>query len=407
MDGCPSPGLGASRGRYCAGPPVERRAGRDVRRWQPLRMAWSLRVRRFTVPPRTPDREPRRRGLLLLQGLVGHTRRRAERARPGVLVSFRKSGPPSGNLIASRPAEVPPVVPAVIPTPAPTPPSPPPTLAAAPAVATPPPVEPVGARRGSPAERARKPVESQLRRHRCRPPPISTSGSSPYPPPSPRPTGPRRPAFRPPISTRSSSPTPPKRRRPPPWPRKPWTRRAETWNRWDCSSAPSTSVRARASVTSMPTANFLSTPDPVRDRYLEFQPKVEASAPVGAGRLALTYEPILRALGSFEVTQSNSHPVLLSLDVPFGASGRLKLTDEFISGVLETTEVDPGGSTSSTWAASTRTRSGWTPASSWVRARASSSAAASTGSTSRSRPPSSTTSASRARSASASRPPRP
>jgi hypothetical protein len=70
---------------------------------------------------------------------------------------------------------------------------------------------------------------------------------------------------------------------------------------------------------------------------------VEASTPVGAGRLALTYEPILRALGSFEVTQSNSHPVLLSLDVPFGARGRLNITDEFISGVLETTEVDPGG----------------------------------------------------------------
>ncbi len=90
-------------------------------------------------------------------------------------------------------------------------------------------------------------------------------------------------------------------------------------------------------------ANFLSSPEPVRDQYVEFQPRLEADAPVGAGRLAFSYQPILRALGSFEVTRSNTHPLQLTLDAPLGTRGRLKLSDEFVSGVLETSEVDPGG----------------------------------------------------------------
>jgi len=90
-------------------------------------------------------------------------------------------------------------------------------------------------------------------------------------------------------------------------------------------------------------ANFLSTPQPVRDQYLEFQPRLAADAPVGAGRLGLLYEPTIRALGSYDVTRSSTHPVQLTFDAPIGQRSRLKLQDQFVSGVLETTEVDPGG----------------------------------------------------------------
>ncbi len=90
-------------------------------------------------------------------------------------------------------------------------------------------------------------------------------------------------------------------------------------------------------------ANFLANPVPVRDRYLEVQPKLAMDAAVGAGRFLLTYEPILRAFGSFDVTREPTHPVEATLDAPLGTRGRLKLTDTFVSGVLETTQVDPGG----------------------------------------------------------------
>jgi hypothetical protein len=91
------------------------------------------------------------------------------------------------------------------------------------------------------------------------------------------------------------------------------------------------------------TANFLANPQPVRDQYLEVQPKLAADAAVGTGRLSLTYEPVLRAFGSFDVTQSTTHPVEATLDTSLGTRGRLKVSDTFVSGVLETTQVDPGG----------------------------------------------------------------
>jgi hypothetical protein len=91
------------------------------------------------------------------------------------------------------------------------------------------------------------------------------------------------------------------------------------------------------------TANFLTGPEPVRDQYLEIQPKIAADAAVGAGRLSLKYEPIVRAFGSFDVTKSTTHPAEATLDTPLGTRGRLKIADTFVSGVLETTQVDPGG----------------------------------------------------------------
>jgi Putative beta-barrel porin 2 len=90
-------------------------------------------------------------------------------------------------------------------------------------------------------------------------------------------------------------------------------------------------------------ANFLANPQPVRDQYMEVQPKIAADAAVGTGRLSVTYEPILRAFGSFDVTQSTTHPVQATLDTSLGTRGRLKVSDTFVSGVLESTQVDPGG----------------------------------------------------------------
>jgi hypothetical protein len=91
------------------------------------------------------------------------------------------------------------------------------------------------------------------------------------------------------------------------------------------------------------TANFLASPEPVRDQYLEIQPRIAADAAVGAGHLSLKYEPIVRAFGSFDVTRSTTHPAEATFDTPLGTRGRLKIADTFVSGVLETTQVDPGG----------------------------------------------------------------
>ncbi len=83
-------------------------------------------------------------------------------------------------------------------------------------------------------------------------------------------------------------------------------------------------------------------PQPVGDRYLQFQPGLTLQAPVLDGRLSLDYQPSLRAFGSFEPVQSRSQRLNANLDMPVGSRVWLKLVDHFATGVLETAEVDPG-----------------------------------------------------------------
>jgi len=82
---------------------------------------------------------------------------------------------------------------------------------------------------------------------------------------------------------------------------------------------------------------------PVRDRYLELAPRVTADAPVSEGRLTLGYRPALRAFATYDEVNSSSHRLSAEVELPAGPSVRLRAKDSFVSGVLDTREVDPGG----------------------------------------------------------------
>jgi hypothetical protein len=82
---------------------------------------------------------------------------------------------------------------------------------------------------------------------------------------------------------------------------------------------------------------------PVRDQYLEVAPRLLAEAPVRDGRLNVEYYPTLRAFATYAEVNSSSHRVGVGIDLPVGPSVQLHAKDTFVSGVLDTREVDPGG----------------------------------------------------------------
>jgi hypothetical protein len=86
-----------------------------------------------------------------------------------------------------------------------------------------------------------------------------------------------------------------------------------------------------------------STAVPTKDRYLEVQPRVAATAPVGEGHFTLDYLPVFRAFATHDQVNSSSHVVGASLDLPVGGRVSLRARDRFQSGVLDTRVVDPGG----------------------------------------------------------------
>jgi hypothetical protein len=86
-----------------------------------------------------------------------------------------------------------------------------------------------------------------------------------------------------------------------------------------------------------------STAKPTRDRWLSVEPRVVAEAPVGDGRLTLDYTPTLRAFATYDQINSNSQRVGAGLEVPLGPNVTLRARNQFLSGLLESREVDPGG----------------------------------------------------------------
>jgi hypothetical protein len=86
-----------------------------------------------------------------------------------------------------------------------------------------------------------------------------------------------------------------------------------------------------------------STAVPTKDRYLEVQPRVVATAPLGEGRFTLDYGPVFRAFATYDDVNSNSHALGARVDLPAGGRVTLRAGDRFRSGVLDTRVVDPGG----------------------------------------------------------------
>jgi hypothetical protein len=86
-----------------------------------------------------------------------------------------------------------------------------------------------------------------------------------------------------------------------------------------------------------------ATAQPVRDRYLEVVPRLVTIAPVSDGRATFEYLPSLRAFATYPQINRNSHRLNLALDLPVGPSVTLRAKDSFVTGTLDTREVDPGG----------------------------------------------------------------
>jgi len=81
---------------------------------------------------------------------------------------------------------------------------------------------------------------------------------------------------------------------------------------------------------------------PVKASYLQIQPSLDLTTSFWDGRLGFGYEPYLRGFSSYAVLDETTHRAAAWLDLPVGTRFRLKATDAFTSGVLETQEVDPG-----------------------------------------------------------------
>jgi hypothetical protein len=80
-----------------------------------------------------------------------------------------------------------------------------------------------------------------------------------------------------------------------------------------------------------------------RDRYLEVGPRVQAEAPVGAGRFTVEYDPWLRAFATYHQVNSSTHVARVGLDLPLGGNVTLRAGDRFVAGTLDTRYADPGG----------------------------------------------------------------
>ena len=85
------------------------------------------------------------------------------------------------------------------------------------------------------------------------------------------------------------------------------------------------------------------TGEPVRDRYLEVAPRLTADAPVGDGRLNVGYLPVFRGFATYDEVNSSSHRLSADFVTPLGPSVSLQAKDSFVSGLLDTRVVDPGG----------------------------------------------------------------
>jgi hypothetical protein len=83
------------------------------------------------------------------------------------------------------------------------------------------------------------------------------------------------------------------------------------------------------------------TAKPVRHRYLEVQPRLLGELGLLQGRFKLSYEPRLRGYSSVPSINQRSDRLQAVVDQPFGAFN-VHAEQALVTGILETTEVDPG-----------------------------------------------------------------
>jgi hypothetical protein len=83
------------------------------------------------------------------------------------------------------------------------------------------------------------------------------------------------------------------------------------------------------------------TAEPLPNRYLEIQPQLLGELSLLQGRLKLGYEPRLRGYSSIPAVNRRSDRAQAALDAPFGAF-TIRGGHTITTGILETTEVDPG-----------------------------------------------------------------
>jgi hypothetical protein len=89
--------------------------------------------------------------------------------------------------------------------------------------------------------------------------------------------------------------------------------------------------------------SLLDTPQAVRDHYAEARPALGVEIPLRDGALRLDYEARIRAYSAFESVNGVTHLGNAHLQYPLGLAVTLRGTGHFTRGLLETTEVDPGG----------------------------------------------------------------
>jgi hypothetical protein len=86
--------------------------------------------------------------------------------------------------------------------------------------------------------------------------------------------------------------------------------------------------------------SLLDRPQPVRARYFQLQPRLQASS--DSERLSFDYEPRFRRGSSIEVLKVTSHMANAAVRFPLSESLLLTVSDHYARGALETDEVDPG-----------------------------------------------------------------
>jgi hypothetical protein len=90
---------------------------------------------------------------------------------------------------------------------------------------------------------------------------------------------------------------------------------------------------------------LLDTPQPVRDRYFQIEPRLTfdlGAAAAGGRKLELTYNPRFRASTAFPELSHVTHLATVSLEAPVGTRFTVRGLHHYARGLLETTEVDAG-----------------------------------------------------------------